>query len=79
MIVKRDKRENEIDCFNFETIFVHNIDFLDVVNDITNDDFFDIIIDVVNDVIDVKKAINFIEVDENEKFEINELFKTIDV
>ena len=37
VIVKRDRRENEINCFDRETIFVHNIDFRDVVNKKTNE------------------------------------------
>ena len=37
LIVKRDKREKIFDFFDFETIFVHDIDIFDVVNKVTND------------------------------------------
>ena len=37
IIVSRDKRENVIDCFDCEIIFVHNIDFRNVVNDIESE------------------------------------------
>ena len=33
-IAKRDKREKIFDFFDFETIFVHDIDFFDVVIDV---------------------------------------------
>ena len=77
MIVSRDRRERKINCFDRETISIHNIDFFDVANDVhnvekTNNfiDFFNVITDVVNDVIDVKKTINFIEVDESEELDV---------
>ena len=56
MIVSFDKRKNEINCFNRETIFVHDIDFFDVVNN----------------VIDVEKTTNFVEINENDKIEIKD-------
>ena len=33
VIVNRDRRENEVNCFDRETIFVHDIGFLDVVDE----------------------------------------------
>ena len=37
VIVNRDKRENVVDCFDCEIIFVYNIDFRNVVNDVKNE------------------------------------------
>ena len=33
VIVNRDRRENEVNCFDRETISVHDIDFLNVVGE----------------------------------------------
>ena len=71
VIVSRDKRENEIDCFDREIISVHDIGFLDVLNDVI--DFFDVITDAVNDAVDAEETTNFIEVDENEELEVDEI------
>ena len=65
VIVKRDKREGEIDCFDREIIFAHDIDFFDVLSDVI--DFFDVITDVVNGAVDAEKTADFIEIDENEE------------
>ena len=65
VIVSRDKRENEINCFDREIIFVHDIDFLDVLNDVI--DFFDVIIDAVDG------AVDFIEIDKGEELEVDEI------
>ena len=37
VIVKRDNRENKINYFDRKTIFVHNIDFFNVVNEKTKE------------------------------------------
>ena len=83
VIVNRDKRESEINCFDRETISVHDIGFFDVVDDIANDDFFDVITDAVDDVhdviIDAEKTADFIEVDEDGEIEIGEIVNAIDV
>ena len=60
MIVSRDKREREIDCFDREIIFAHDIDFFDVVNDI------------ISDVIDFEEAVDSIKVDESRELEVDE-------
>ena len=38
MIVSRDKREDEINCFDFEVISAYDIDFRDVVNEKINEE-----------------------------------------
>ena len=68
VIVNRDRREGEIDCFDREIIFVHNIDFLDVLDDVI--DFFDVITDVVGGAVDAEEAVDFIEVDGGGELEI---------
>ena len=62
MIVKRDKREREINCFDREIISVHDIEIFDVA-----DDFIEVINDEkddeIADAIDVKSE----KSEENEK------------
>ena len=70
MIVNRDKREREIDCFDRDAISAHNIDFFDVVNDVHDVEKTNDSIDFFNVIIDVEKAIDSIEVDENEKLDV---------
>ena len=62
LIVKRDKREKIFNFFDFEIIFVHDIEFFDVTNDV---------IVVINEVINASKTNDFIEIVENEKNEID--------
>ena len=48
LTIKRDKRDDVFDFFDRETTSVHDIDFFDVVNDVTNN-----VVVVVDDVIAV--------------------------
>ena len=54
VIVNRDRREREIDCFDREAIFAYDIGFFGVVGE----------------VVDVEKTADFIEVDESEEFDV---------
>ena len=79
IIVKRDIREREINCFDRETISVHNMrifdvadDFIEIINDEKNDEVVDAI-DVKNEKNEKNEKTNSIVVkdEKNEKNETN--------
>ena len=77
MIVGRGKRECEISCFDREAISTHDIGFLGVVDDMT-DDFIDA--EKAGDSIDSFDVItDSIEVDGGGELEISEVVNAIGV